>query len=417
MKPFVSFLVASLLVFHVHAQQDSTWFPKLAHKLGFGTDPQKKYEKAKQKGTLEKLSLKDRILILNFALNEVKADSSGEAKVDRVEVNEMIKDVIVTTPEKNVRDLFRMMGTDVKGFRERFRFLPFEHMSLILGYVEPAFRKSEKDSQVFDIPYPAFQAQLSYNIDHQGDNLFQSHYTDFCGKVALTRLWIKYNPKDYARFMTDLYYKGESTWNGMEFHTPETVIHAINHNQITEDPNQKVLYKNPETTEKMPVMMDMVLYLTLASSFHTFPFNMKQYDADKHMENSAWAGAAINPEVSLLRAIGFRVEKVGDNFRGVSDAQFTQIKQDGAPGSDRHVMLLVNSSMLDKISGADTAFIAPRGIEHKSLGTHWITVDYIDENTDTFSFWEYGTYRKVKGIAQMQKIIAGGIIVDGYEPK
>jgi hypothetical protein len=217
--------------------------------------------------------------------------------------------------------------------------------------------------------------------------------------------------------MTDLYYTGKASWNGMEFQTPGSVINAVNGNEISEDPDQKVMFKNPEVNEKMPEMMDMVLYLTLASTFHTFPFNTMEYKADKHLENSAWAGAAINPQVTFLKAMGFQVQKVGDNFRGISTTQFELIKSAGAPDSKKRVILLVNSSMLDTLSGAHKEYTGPRKIEHKSFGTHWITINYINKESDEVSFWEYGKYRTVDGVSKMQKVIAGGIIIYDYDPK
>ncbi|HET6991119.1 MAG TPA: hypothetical protein VFJ43_07335, partial [Bacteroidia bacterium] len=316
-----------------------------------------------------------------------------------------------------IPELFKLFGTDIKGFQARFNFLPFEQMTFILNYVQPTLQKRPIDSGIFKIPHELFENQLETNIDHKGDNLFQSHFTDFCGKVAVVRLWIRYNPDDYKRFMNELYYTGKAKLNGMEFRTPVSVIDAVNKDLISEDPHQKVLFKNPEVNERMPEMMDMVLYLTLASTFHTFPFNVVEYKPGKHLENSAWAGAAINPEVTFLKSMGFQVEKVGDNFRGISDSQFSLLKSAGARDSKKKVMLLVNSSMLDTLSGACKEYDCPREIEHKSFGTHWITINYIDENSDTICIWEYGRNRTFRGLSKMKKIIAGGIIIDGYQPK
>ncbi len=378
-----------------------------------GKDPIKTYKKAKQKNALSKLTLQQRMQILTAAWK----DSTLTERMSVVQRDDMVKNVIVTTPENKIQELFHLLGTDLQGFQERFDFLHFAQMSFILNYITPSFNKRVIDSKIFKIPYELFKQQLQVNIDQQGDNLFQSHYTDFCGKVAVVRLWIKCNPDDYAKFMTDLYYTGKTTWNGIEFETPESVISAINGNDISEDPNQKIKFKNEETTEKMPEMMDMALYLTLASTFHTFPFNAIDYKAEKHLENTAWAGAAINPQVIFLRSMGFQVQKVGDNFRGISTQQFDLIKAAGAPESNKRVILLVNSSMLDTLSGAQMEYSGPRPIEHKQFGTHWITINYINETTNEISFWEYGKHRSFFGIRQLKTVIAGGIIIEGYDPK
>jgi len=272
-------------------------------------------------------------------------------------------------------------------------------------------KEREMNSTIYyNIPFAKFQEQLNTNISHKGDNLFQSHFTDFCGKVAVVRLWIKRNEEDYRRFMTDLYHNAKATWNGRVFITPQSVIDAINQGKISPDPHQKVVSKSGD--EKMPEMMDMVLYLTLASSFHTFPFNKVDYDPDKHQENSAWAGAAINPEIDLLTAMGFKVEKVGDNFRGLTDANFKRVKTACLYGRNKTVMLLVNSSLLNRASGAINELTGDTAIEHKSFGTHWITVDFIDLTDDTIGFWEYGVHRQIVGVFKMKKIIAGAIIID-----
>lgn len=379
----------------------------------YGKDPFKKYKKAKQRKALDKMSMEDRLLILNT----VWKDTTDMYWISDVERDEMVKEVILTTPENKIPELFKLFGTDVKEFQNRFNYLPFEQMSFILNYVKPSLHKREIDSQIFNIPHELFEEQLKINIENEGDNLFQSHYTDFCGKVAVIRLWIKYNPDDYAAFMTSLYYNGKAKLNGIEFKTPNCVIAAINGDDICADPNQKITFKNPEVSEKMPEMMDMVLYLTLASSFHTFPFNNVEYKPGKHLENSAWAGAALKPEVNFLTAMGFHVQKLGDNFRGISDSQFEIIKNAGASDSKQRVMLLVNSSMLDTISGASKEYNMERQIEHKSFGTHWITVNEVDQVNDKISFWEYGKTRTVIGISRMKSVIAGGIIIYGYEPK
>jgi hypothetical protein len=226
-------------------------------------------------------------------------------------------------------------------------------------------------------------------------------------------LWIQKDSSEYKRFMTDLYYNAKATWNGVEYVTPPEVITAVNEDRIQWDPEQKVRFKD----EEMPTGMDMVLYLTLTSAFRSFPFTFTPYDPDLHHENRLWSATAINPQLRLFRDMGFEAEKVGNNIRGVTDSQFDQIKLAADSGSGKHVFLLVNSSILDTISGADSEYVAPRKLEHTFWGTHWITVEKIDTVNDTFTFWEYGRHREVQGVEQMKEIIAGGIIVSDYQPE
>jgi hypothetical protein len=390
--------------------------PKSTCNIAFAKDPLKIYADALQKDQLEKLTLKQRFLIINSVFTEVISDSDDVEKRISTDKADIVKNVITTTPVNKVGELFQMMGTDFNGFQSLFKFLPFEDMSMILNYTRPFFQKTDKDSKIFDIPYEVFRSQVDTNIKNRGDNLFQSHYTDFCGKVAMVRLWIKRDSAGYRKFMDTLYYTGKAEWNEIVFQTPQSVIDAVNNNDISEDPNQKILFRNPDVNEKMPDKMDMVLYLTLASTFHTFPFNVIDYDPNKHQENSAWAGAAINPETDLLTAMGFKTEKVGDNLRGVSDYELALITY-AASDTNMKVMLLVNSSMLDTCSGACKEYNGPRAIENKNFGTHWITITWIDYENDKMRFWEYGKFREISGISKMKEIIAGGIIIADYAPK
>jgi len=326
----------------------------------------------------------------------------------------MVKDVITSTPEEDIRELVEVLGDNVQGFEKTFHFLPSDEMGIIMNYTNPVFAIHDSDSRIYPfITHQMFFHQLNKNIENNGDSLFQSHFTDFCGKVAVVRLWIKSNSDDYARFMTELYYNGEATCHGRIFKTPLSVRDAINGGKITEDPKQKVLFRN--RFEQMPQMMDMVLYLTLASSFHTFGFRHKDYDPDKHSENSAWAGASINPELQLLTAMGFTVEKVGDNFTGISNAEFDKIISASKQEDKKKVMLLVNSSLMDQISGANKEYTFARGIDHRVLGTHWITVNHVYKD-GSIEIWEHAKFRHIdkNDVLKMKKIVAGGIIIDGY---
>jgi hypothetical protein len=130
-----------------------------------------------------------------------------------------------------------------------------------------------------------------------------------------------------------------------------------------------------------------------------------------------WAATAINPQLRLFRSMGFEAEKVGNNVRGITDRQFAKFKSAADSSTGKKVFLLVNSSIIDTLSGADSEYVSPRGLEHPFWGTHWISVEAFDEQNDSFVFWEYGRRRKVRGIEQLKHIIAGGIIVNDYNPQ
>lgn len=376
-------------------------------------DPFEVYRKAKKSKKLRKLNIRERIAILDSARTEALADTLWYTDSDSARRNKMIVDVVVKTPAKDVGVLLDSMHTSVHRFEQDFAFLPARQMKKVVRHLGSSVSEPDTNSGVFtSISSQSFREQLRFNIRNRGDSLFQSHSTSFCGKVVLTRLWIQKDTAEYKRFMTELYYNGRATWNETEFVTPPEVIKAVNENKIKWDPGQEVRFAD----EEMPQGMDMVLYLTLASTYRSFPFTLMPYDPDLHHENSLWAATTINPQLQLIESMGFEAEKVGNNIRGVSNHQFNKIKS-AAADTGKTVFLLVNSSFLDKISGADSEYVAPRNIEYPLLGTHWVTVEKIDAENDRFTFWEYGRLREVQGVEQMKNIIAGGIIVSDYAPE
>ncbi len=377
-------------------------------------DPYAIYWKAKRVKKLRKLSIDERRSILDSARSEAVADTVWPYVADADERNKMIVNVVVKTPARDIPVLLDSMRMTVRGFTQNYSFLPEREMHKVTRHLNSAMGVVDSNSTVFtSISSSAFRSQLRMNLKNRGDSLFQSHSTSFCGKTALARLWIQQDSSEYKRFMTDLYYTGRAIWNGAEFVTPPEVIVAVNENKIQWDPNQKVRFKN----EEMPTGMDMVFYLTLTSAYRTFPFTLTPYDPDLHHENGLWSATAINPQLRLFRNMGFDAEKVGNNIRGITDHQFEKFKAAADTSTGKRVFLLVNSSVLDTISGADSEYVAPRGLEHLYWGTHWITVEEFDTANDRFTFWEYGRHREVQGIAQMKEIIAGGIIIHGYDPQ
>src|SRR5437764_967317 len=93
--------------------------------LSSRNDPFKDYEKAKNTHHLEDLSLQQRIQILNSVLGEINSDTTFKVKSVEKEKADIIEDVITTTPQDNVQQLFNLMGTDYVDFQSKFRFLPF----------------------------------------------------------------------------------------------------------------------------------------------------------------------------------------------------------------------------------------------------------------------------------------------------
>lgn len=379
-----------------------------------GKDPFAVYWKAKRVKKLRKLSIEERVAILDSTRSEALADTIWPYISDPDERNKMIVNVVVKTPAREVSALLDSMHSTVEGFKQKFSFLPEREMKKVTKHLDATVCEPDSNSRIFHtISSESFKSQLRLNLRNRGDSLFQSHSTNFCGKTALARLWIREDSSEYKRFMTELYYTGRSEWNGMEFITPPEVITAVNENKIHWDPQQKVRFQNDE----MPQGMDMVFYLTLTSVYRTFPFTLTPYDPDLHHENGMWSATAINPQLRLFRNMGFNAEKVGNNVRGITNYQFNKIKAAADSGSGKTVFLMVNSSVLDTISGADTEYVAPRGLEHLHWGTHWITAEEFDMENDRFTFWEYGRLREVQGIEQMKEIIAGGIIVNEYDPQ
>lgn len=373
-------------------------------------NPYDVYHKAKWTKKLRKLSFDERIAILDSA----RTETLNHTCADTAQRNKMVVDVMVKIPTRDVPAFLDSMHTTVPQFRQNFSFVSSNDMKKIVRHLNSAINEPDSNSRIFtSIPCDSFKRQLRWNIRNNGDSLFQSHSTNFCSKIGFARLWIQEDSAEYKRFMTDLYYTGRASWNGTEFVTPPEVIDAVNQDKIQWDPQQSVCFRD----EEMPRGMDMVFYLTLTSAFRSFPYTLTPYDPELHDENNLWSATAINPQLRLFRSMGFNAEKVGNNVRGITNYQFDKIKAASAPGSDKRVFLLVNSSVLDTISGADTEYVVPHPLEHLFWGTHWISIESIDTVSDTFTFWEYGRFRKVQGVEQMKHIIAGGIIVSDYQPE
>lgn len=413
MKSQLNLLVMIVLLFVISTSEISAQ-SLISSKSDGEKDPFEVYRKAKRNKKLRKLSVPERVAILDSARNEAACDSIVPYISDPAQRNKMIVDVVMKTPAKEVPVLLDSMNTTVPLFEEIFAFLPSKELNKIVTHLNSAISEPDSNSRIFpSISCESFKSQMRLNIRNRGDSLFQSHSTSFCGKIVFTRLWIQKDSSEYKRFMTELYYTGRATWNGTEFVTPPEVIEAVNENKINWDPQQKVRFKDDE----MPQGMDMVLYLTLTSTFRSFPFTFTPYDPDLHHENRLWSATAINPQLRLFRSMGFNAEKVGNNVRGITNSQFDKIKTAADSGNGKTVFLLVNGSILDTISGADTEYVAPRELEYLFWGTHWITVEEIDTENDRFTFWEYGRHREVQGVEQMKDIIAGGIIVSDYQPE
>jgi hypothetical protein len=407
------YLVAFLFVFAFGAMEVSAQSLRRS-KTPRAHDPYSVYWQAKRTKKLRRLSITERISLLDSARAQASYDTIWPYFSDPAERTKIVVDVVMKTPAKEVSGLLDSMNTTVALFRNDFSFLPSREMEKVTRHLNAAIGEPDSNSRVFTaISSQAFRSQLRQNLSTCGDSLFQSHSTSFCGKTAFARLWIQQDSSEYKRFMTELYYTGRSTWNDIEYVTPPEVIKAINENKIQWDPQQKVKFKD----EEMPQGMDMVFYLTLTSRFRSFPFTLTPYDPDLHHENRLWSATAINPQLRLFRDMGFEAEKVGNNVRGITNFQFNKIKAAADSGTGKQVFLLVNSSVLDTVSGADSEYVAPHNLEYLHWGTHWITVDKFDVKNDRFTFWEYGRHREVKGIEQMKEIIAGGIIVSDYKPE
>lgn len=368
------------------------------------------YEKTKKDGTLGTLTVMQRIQLLDEGLHGQQADARNTPTENRFLNYQMLVDVITTTPAQQIPVVLDWLQSDMTGLQRLYDYLPEEYRQPVIEYIKPAY--VGKNSPLFNIPYETFLKQIEQNIKERGNTQFQSHYTNFCGKVAAVRLWIKLDPAGYTRFMTDLYYTGQAQINGRTFTTPPAVVNAINAKRVIPDPEQKVVFKNPESEERMPQMMNMVLFLTLSAEFAYLPGG---YSAEKHKENKPWAGAAIRPESKLLEALGFDVEVVGFFGRGTSKKNYRKLED--AALSRKPVFLLVNSSRLDIHSKANDDYEkAPTDLSHPGIGTHWIAVRYVDPKEGKVAFWEYGKDRTIPYEA-LDEVLAGGIIINGYHGK
>jgi hypothetical protein len=386
------------------------------------------YQRLEKKGDFSSACLHDRLVMLD-ALGEIAAENALKKNdTTLVLVNEMIMKVLGTTPAPQFILLLDSVGADVYHCDRKFPTLAPEQKVALGNMARWAvdIHENREASSIFRFSETDFRSQLTDHVVDAGDNIFQSHFTDFCGKVALMRLWILYDGQGFFNFMRDLYKDADAEWNGKRYKTPDEVVDAVNLGRVSKDPSQKFHMHG----ELMPQKMDLVFCLTMASEFHPFLFKFKKYKPEKHLENTAWAGGTVQVQKQMMDAIGFNVRKVGNNFNEVTDAQFRAILDAASGDALPRVLLLVNSSMLDTLTGTsyeDTI----RPIEHPGFGTHWIILDKVKLSkseqgnqpqgcgvfpAEEFTIWEYGQQKRVDGkkICSLQKMIAGALIIDGY---
>lgn len=255
-----------------------------------------------------------------------------------------------------------------------------------------------------NISYEEFSETVEQNISDKGDNLDQSHFTDLCGKYCVVRLWIKFDPKGYRKAMQQLYFKGSTKLkDGTILKTSDSIIDVINSsNGFKKDPKQKW-----GTNTILPNRTDMLLMLTIADHFHFRLGSSHPYSNASNLENKGiWAGSTIGAQIKLLLALGFNVERYGDNLIRLNKMDFYALAEAVQKGSN--VFLLVNSFQLNNVAEYKIERPTPNLFIRSIIGTHWITIEKTEE-PNKFKFWEYGAYNTAGH--EMWKSVCGGIVV------
>ena len=158
---------------------------------------------------------------------------------------------------------------------------------------------------------------------------------------------------------------------------------------------------------EMPNRTDMLLMLTFADHFHWKLGSSQPYSNEAHCENSGlWAGSTIGSEMRMLRALGFAVEKYGDNLNGLNKDNEMQLRTAVANG--RPVLLLVNSYQLNTVAFAVLDRPEPGLFQKNAFGTHWISAAGV-VGGHNIVFWEYGAYNAAS--EDFWKTVCGGVVV------
>jgi hypothetical protein len=260
-----------------------------------------------------------------------------------------------------------------------------------------------------------FEQQVQEMIDFP-DLLNQSYYTDFCGYYIFTRFFIQQDQDTFKWVIRQLYQNGNVEVDGVQIVVTEAIAKALQAGLQPDIEGQT--WGNLHLPENgLPNNTQMLYMLSLADKFSRMPFAYQPYSNEKHDENKGlWAGMTFEAEKHLFETFGFTTESYGDNdvtyFKDAHRHAIFQAMKEGYK-----VAALVNSYQLYK----KTAIVldTPRGYDlleetvERKLGTHWVGLSLTDLNQP--KFWDYGRAEGTIYNGDIFEVMAGAIILKGYQ--
>ena len=213
----------------------------------------------------------------------------------------------------------------------------------------------------------AFFKNLRKNIT-QPLFVYAGNNTNFCGFAAISYTWIGNSPLNYAKFMVELYSKGES--------------------------NLKDEYFNPSLAVKKEAGLlkfkgeldinqaDQLLFLSLADHFKGY-INFFSPNFHTGSEDKLWAATNFAKFNRMLKKIvGYNVHAVGSDLLRPSIKDIPKFLNKKIQENDE-VFLYLNNSILHK---KDHNKIRTR------IPTHFVVLQNISENNGmvTLTYWDYG---------------------------
>lgn len=281
--------------------------------------------------------------------------------------------LIVANPGGFARDLF---GEIISTKEEALAFLD-------------KIDKTKESSFWPNIKPKLFYDNLKLNLEDPG-SFYPGRSTNFCAYGAVSYLVMQKDPLGYAKFMNELYDKGESSFNNNHFKPSKEVMKAAG-------------------TLKFKGVLDIrhaeqMWFLVLADEFKGYLnfFNRRFREGD---ENTFWAAtnlAKFNRMVSRL--CGTHVRAVGSDIikPWVKDPySYLEKRID-----NKIISLYINNRIIHRKNHDKVKF---------SIPTHYIILKEIKRagNQVTLRYWDYGSDTEMQISSRtLKKIIFGIITID-----
>ena len=234
-----------------------------------------------------------------------------------------------------------------------------------------------------------FYDNLKLNLERP-ESFYPGRSTNFCSYGALSYLVMEKDPLGYAKFMNELYEKGQAIFNGNKFNPSKGVMNAAG----------TLRFKGVLDIRHAEQMW----FLVLADKFKGYLnfFDRRFHEGD---ENSFWAATNLSKFNRMVRRMcNISVKAVGSDLikPWVKDPYSYLLKR-----LDSNIIsLYINNRIIHKKNHDKIKF---------SIPTHYVILRRISKTGDliTIRYWDYGGETEMQIHNQtFRKIIFGIITID-----